>query len=79
MLQIDRSTSPEIIRTFRVRVGQSQEALSAELSLGENAIYRYERYGAPRWMRFALAGLAVAEYDVPVDESRRMARHQATD
>lgn len=70
MVQIDRSTSPEIIRVFRARVGQSQEALSDELGLGENAVYRYEQYGAPRWMRFALFGLAVAEYGLAVEEAR---------
>lgn len=71
MVRIDRSTPPDVIRAFRARVGQSQEVLSAELGLGENAVYRYERYGAPRWMWFALLGLAAEKYGLPVDEVRR--------
>lgn len=74
MVQIDRSTPPEIIREFRAQIRRSQEALSAELGLGENAVYRYEQFGAPRWMRFALFGLAVSQYGIPVEEARRIAR-----
>lgn len=74
MVQIDRSTPPEIIREFRSRVGQSQEVLSAEFGLGENAIYRYERYGAPMWMRFALLGLAISKYGLATEEARRLIR-----
>lgn len=70
MVQIDRSTPPEIIRGFRARVGQSQEALSADLGLGENAVYRYEQHGGPRWVRYALLGLAVCKHHVPVAEAR---------
>lgn len=69
MVRIDRSTPTEIIRAFRERVGQSQETLSAELGLGENAIYRYERYGAPRWMRFARLGLAVSQHVLTAKEA----------
>ena len=74
MVRIDRSTPPDLIRRFRARVGQTQEALSTELGLGENAIYRYERYGAPRWMRFALLGLATEKYNLTVAEARRITR-----
>jgi transcriptional regulator with XRE-family HTH domain len=70
MVRIDRSTRPEAIRAFRARVGCSQEALSADLGLGENAVYRYERYGAPRWMGLALLGLAVTKYELQVDDVR---------
>ena len=71
-MQIDRSTPPEIIRAFRARVGQSQEALSADLGLGENAVYRYEQLGAPAWLRYALLGLAVTKHRVPATEARRL-------
>lgn len=72
MVQIDRSTPPDVIRAFRARVGQSQEALSAELGLGENAVYRYEQYGAPRWVRYALLGLAVCVYRIPSGEAHAL-------
>jgi hypothetical protein len=72
MAQIDRSTPPEIIRAFRARVGQSQEALSADLGLGENAVYRYEQFGAPAWLRFALLGLAVTKHGMPSAEAKRL-------
>ena len=71
-MQIDRSTPPEIIRAFRARVGQSQEALSADLGLGENAVYRYEQFGAPAWLRYALLGLAVTKHRVPAAEARQL-------
>ena len=77
MVPIDRSTSPEIIRAFRKRISRSQEPLSAELGLGENAVYRYERYGAPKWMQFALFGLAVRRYGLPVSEARLNTRLHA--
>lgn len=72
MVQIDRSTPPEIIRGFRARVGQSQELLSADLGLGENAVFRFEKYGAPQWVRYALLGLAVCKHRVPVADARRL-------
>lgn len=72
MVQIDRSTPPDMIRAFRARVGQSQEALSADLGLGENAAYRYEQQGAPKWVRYALLGLAVCHHRLPVAEARRL-------
>jgi hypothetical protein len=72
MAQIDRSTPPDVIRVFRARVGQSQEALSADLGLGENAVYRYEQLGAPAWVRYALLGLAVCKYHLPVAEAERL-------
>lgn len=75
MVRIDRSTPPEIIRSFRARIGRSQEALSAELGLGENSVYRYERYGAPKWMRFALVGLAISNYGLTAEEASRLTQH----
>ncbi len=72
MVQIDRSTPPHVIRAFRARLGQSQEALSADLGLGENAVYRYEQLGAPAWVRYALLGLAVCKHRVPVAEAERL-------
>jgi len=72
MVQIDRSTPPKVLRDFRERVGQSQEALSADLGLGENAVYRYEQLGAPAWVRYALLGLAVVRHGVPENEARRL-------
>lgn len=72
MVQIDRSTPPEVIRAFRAALGGSQEELSQTLGLGENAIYRYEHLGAPRWMRYALLGIAVSEHHVPIGEAERM-------
>ena len=79
MVQIDRSTPPEIIRAFRMRIGRSQEALSADLGLGENAVYRYERYGAPKWMRFALVGLTISNHGLTAEEASRLAQHGSTD
>lgn len=72
MVPIDRSTPPEMIRAFRTRLGRSHEALSAELGLGENAVYRYERYGAPKWMRFALVGLAIVDHGLTAEEVTRL-------
>jgi len=72
MVQIDRSTPPHVIRAFRARLGQSQEALSADLGLGENAVYRYEQLGAPTWVRYALLGLAVCKHRVPVSEAEQL-------
>jgi transcriptional regulator with XRE-family HTH domain len=72
MVQIDRSTPPELLRVFRERVGCSQEQLSAELGLGENAVYRYEQAGAPRWVAYALLGLAVARYGLSLEEARAL-------
>jgi transcriptional regulator with XRE-family HTH domain len=72
MVRIDRSTPPEVIRAFRAVIGGSQEDLSQALGLGENAIYRYEHLGAPRWMRYALLGMAVAEHHVSADVAERL-------
>lgn len=72
MVQIDRSTPPEVIRAFRAAMGGSQEELSHALGLGENAIYRYEHLGAPRWMRYALLGIAVAEHAVPLETAEKL-------
>jgi hypothetical protein len=72
MVQIDRSTPPEVLRAFRVHVGQSQEALSADLGLGENAVYRYEQQGGPRWLRYALLGLGVCKHRLSDAAARRL-------
>lgn len=72
MVQIDRSTPPEVLRAFRARVGQSQEALSADLGLGENAVYRYEQLGGPTWLRYALLGLAVCKHRLSQAEAREL-------
>lgn len=72
MVQIDRSTPPEVIRAFRAAMGGSQEELSHALGLGENAVFRYERHGAPRWMRYALLGMAVSTHRVSLAEAERI-------
>jgi transcriptional regulator with XRE-family HTH domain len=72
LARIDRSTYPEVIRAFRARVGLSQEELSRALGLGQNAVYRYEQRGAPAWVRYALLGMAVCDFGVPVGEARRL-------
>jgi DNA-binding transcriptional regulator YiaG len=74
MPSIDRSTRPEVILRFRAEFGISQPALGDELGLSLSTIQRFEQRGAPRWMLYALIGLAVMKKGVEPMEVRRLRR-----
>lgn len=59
--RIDRSVGGKEIRRFRVDAELTQEALAERLGIGVKTVQRYERLGAPRWVRYALAGLGAFE------------------
>lgn len=56
-----RSTTPEMIRTFRARTGRTQAALGVSIGCGETTVNAYEKRGAPGWLRYALFAVAITD------------------
>lgn len=52
-------TPAALIRTFLERCNVSLPTLAAELRISRDAVEHYAQHGAPKWFRFALAGVAV--------------------
>jgi hypothetical protein len=67
MPRIDRSTEPDIIRSFRRHTGLTQQRLGELLGCTNDAVSGFERDGAPGWMRYALFGIAVKEIGMRAD------------
>lgn len=66
-----RYAGDQLRRVRRSLDGMSQEELARHLGLGAQAIRRYEQEGAPGWMPFALIGLGIRVFEVPLQEMIR--------
>lgn len=53
--------SPDAAAAARNDLGLTQRQLAEELEIGYSTVQYYERNGAPRLYRFALAGLKLAK------------------
>lgn len=59
-----RNTPAALIQMFVRRCDLSLDALAAELRLPAQLLRRWAEHGAPEWLRFALAGVAM-RHEVP--------------
>jgi hypothetical protein len=67
-----RGTPPSLISLFCTWVECTPEELAAQLELAPWDLAEYSRHGAPVWLRYALLGLALGVYHLPLHEASRI-------
>lgn len=71
-MPLERPFSGERLRAFRDWLSLTRPDVAGILGLGETTIEKYEKFGAPEWVRLALLGWAVVVHG---SSRRATARH----